>query len=161
VNPSLPALTPADLGWTEEEAGEAPTRADLVGLVGALLAQIRDVKGEIAELRLEVTPKAETVRPSRLRDDTVEQWNAAVLAANAGLVLQAGQLLTQPEAQLRWFDAALNNGPLRKQLTKEQVAIYERMVPLLRSISAQAIYDGLHKKLLAAGFDDPAGELAL
>jgi hypothetical protein len=47
VNPLLPSLTPADLEWSDEEAGEPATRADLVGLVGALLAQIRDVKGEI------------------------------------------------------------------------------------------------------------------
>jgi hypothetical protein len=76
-------------------------------------------------------------------------------------VLAAGQVLTQPEAQLRWFEAALANRTLRKHLSDEQIAIYERMAGLIRESSAAAIFEEPREKLLAAGYDDADSHLAL
>lgn len=157
----LAAVTPADLGWSPEEAGQLVTKEDLLGLINSILAMRSELKAELAEVKVALAPKEEVARPRRLPDEDPAEFNRVVLAENAALVLSAGQVLTQPEAQLRWFEAALENKALRKHLTEEQVAIYLRMVVLIRQISAAEVYADLYRKLVDAGYDDGDRQLAL
>ena len=154
-------ITPADLGWDEHTAQMPASREEMLGLISSVLGTLAELRQDIRDVRVAMAPKSELVRPGKLPGESVSDYNKAVLAENAALVLNAGQVLTQPEAQMRWFEAALANKQLRKHLSEEQILIYQHMAKLLTEISAREVYNDLRKKLIEAGYDESEQSLAL
>ena len=166
----MQACIAACMGWLLVAAVGMPSLAGVAGFWGASPSLANAVS--LIELALwagialalawalAMAPKADAKPVIPLPGESPESRNAAILAENAALVLASAQVLTQPEALQRWFEAALANKQLRRHLTPEQIAMYERMSGLLHSISAKGVYDDLVAKLRSAGYAD-SGRLDL